>query len=184
MKKIILLSYLLLGLVLISCTENITTVGPNTSENLIHNIVLLSSFEDSDGASYDGWTNPGPPFVKLANDAPQEGGHYSIFLKARSQGAVVYKSTPAIEGTHNYKLTFWSKATEDPGYLELYLVKGTSLVNKKVLRPEGNIWTKYTIEAQYTAAAGDSLEIKMNGSSFRVPQGFTYFDFILLERMD
>ena len=184
MKKTNPIYYLFVCLIFVSCTDNITTIETDSHGKNNLNIILSSSFENADGASYDGWTNPGPPVVKLTNEAPASGGSYSIFLKAQSMGAEVYKSVSAIEGTHKYKLTFWSRATEDAGTIEISLKQGANLVGRKVLWPKSKEWAEYSVETQYTAVAGDRIEIKLNGSLYKVPQGFTYFDLILLERLD
>jgi hypothetical protein len=166
------------------CTKEVNTIVGNDDKTGNQNIIFASSFERDSVASWDGWVNPGPPVVKLANDAPVSGGKYSIFLKAKDVGAIVYKTIPANTGTYKYALTFWAKATEDPGTLEIYLKRGTQKINSKRGVISSKDWVEYKIETEFTATGSDSLEIYMSGSNYVVPQGFTYFDSIVLRLID
>ncbi len=179
MKTIILVLSILL-LVFYSCTQYVEPDDPVTKSKTL----IFTSFESGGNASLDNWISPGPPVVKFATDVPANGGKYSIFLKAREIGAYVYTTVPALEGTHNYRLTFWSKSTEDPGSLEIYLKQDGNKVGKKreVIRTAE--WTSFTIEADFTALASDSIEVMLVGSLYIIPQGFNYFDLIKLVNLD
>ena len=113
-------------LIISGCSKEVNTIVGADDNKGNQNIVFASSFESDGVASWDGWVNPGPPVVKLANEAPVEGGHFSIFLKAKDAGAIVSKTIEARTGTHKYSLSFWAKATEDPGTLDIYLKKGSA----------------------------------------------------------
>jgi len=176
--KASLISATLLLVFFYGCTKNITTVGPDFSNG---NYIFTSSFE---GPSWDGWISPGPPIVKVTQVAPAVGGKYSIFLKAKDAGAVAYLAIPAITGTHKYTLTFWGKATRDPGFLELFLKSGSGKINTQTQPVKAAEWTEYKIETEFTAVNGDSLGIFLCGSAYVVPQGYTYFDFIRLAKAD
>jgi hypothetical protein len=179
MKTIILILSILL-LVFCSCTQYVEPDDPQPESKTL----IFTSFESGGTASLDNWISPGPPIVKFATDVPPYGGKYSIFLKAREIGAYVYKTVRALEGTHNYLLTFWSKSTEDPGSLEIYLKQDGDKVDKKreVIRKAE--WTAFTIEAEFTASESDSIEVMLVGSLYTVPQGFNYFDLIKLVNLD
>lgn len=179
-----ILACLFLGFLLTGCSEDVKTIVGTDIPVQNGTVILVSSFESNGVASWDDWINPGPPVVKIASEAPPSGGKYSIFLKARDAGAIVYKVIPVETGKHKYSLSFWAKATEDPGSLDLYLKSGTEKVNFNGRNIESSDWSEYKIETEYTAAQGDSLVIYMSGSSFVVPQGFTFFDNIILRKMD
>ena len=179
MKTIIVILSFLLA-VFYSCTQYVEPDDPEPESKTL----IFTSFESGGNASLSNWISPGPPIVKFATDVPPNGGNFSIFLKAREIGAYVYTTVPALEGTHNYRLTFWSKSTEDPGSLEIYLKQDGNKVNKKreVIRKEE--WTSFTIETEFTASADDSIEVMLVGSLYSVPQGFNYFDLIKLVNLD
>jgi len=179
MKTIILAVALLLA-VFYSCTQFVESGDPEPESKTL----IFTSFESGGNASLSNWISPGPPVVKFATDVPPNGGKYSIFLKAREIGAYVYTTVPALEGTHNYRLTFWSKSTEDPGSLQIYLKQDGNKVDKKreVIRTAE--WTSFTIETEFTASAGDSIEVMLVGSLYIIPQGFNYFDLIKLVNLD
>jgi hypothetical protein len=179
MKKLILIVFLLL-LVFVNCTENFEPLSSEEQSSTL----LFTSFESGGTPYLDDWISPGPPIVKFANDAPPQGGNYSIFLKAREIGARVHTAVPALVGTHKYRLTFWAKSTEDPGYLHIYLKQGGNEVNTKSKSIRTKDWTAFTIETEYTASVGDSIEVMLIGSLYTVPQGFNYFDLIKLEYID
>jgi len=167
-------------LIISGCSKEVNTVVGADDKTGNQNIIFASSFESNGVASWDGWINPGPPTVKIANEAPVSGGKYSIFLKAKDAGAIVYKTIPANTGTHKYTLTFWAKATEDPGLLDLYLKSGAKKVNSKRSIINSESWAEYKIDTEFTSVQGDSIVIYLSGSSFTVPQGFTYFDNVVL----
>ncbi len=178
--KLLLISFFLVFVT--GCTKSVDPVSP---ENDVQpNRLIASSFETEGTASIDNWKSPGPPIVKFSRDVPQEGGNFSIFLKARSLGAFVSKEVDAINGKHNYRLTYWSKSTEDPGSLSIFNVKG----NTKTLIKAQNItvdkWTKYSFVFQVNAANGEKIQILLGGSDFVSPQGYTFFDLITLENLD
>lgn len=179
MKTIILILPILL-LAFYSCTQYVEPDDPQPESRTL----IYTSFESGGFASLDNWISPGPPVVKFAADVPANGGKYSIFLKAREIGAYVYTTVPALEGTHNYRLTFWSKSTEDPGSLEIYLKQDGNKLDKKreVIRKAE--WTSFIIETEFTASINDSIEVMLVGSLYTVPQGFNYFDLIRLVNLD
>ena len=179
MKTFVLILSILL-LVFYSCTQYVEPDDPQPESRTL----IYTSFESGGFASLDNWISPGPPVVKFAADVPANGGKYSIFLKAREIGAYVYTTVPAIEGTHNYRLTFWSKSTEDPGSLEIYLKQDGNKLDKKreVIRKAE--WTSFIIETEFTASVNDSIEVMLVGSLYTVPQGFNYFDLIKLVNLD
>lgn len=166
------------------CNSDVKTISGVDGETTQNNIFFASSFESNGQATWDGWINPGPPVVKLANEAPASGGEYSIFLKAKEAGAVVYRKIAAEHGAHNYELSFWGKATEDPGKLEFCLLRGNEKIGLERVPVSAGEWTVYKINTSFTAAQGDSLLIYMSGSAFTVPQGFTYFDNIVVRMID
>ena len=179
MKSIkILLSFLCA--ILYSCGQS---VEPDNSQEESKTLIF-TSFESGGTASLDGWISPGPPIVKFALDAPPYGGNYSIFLKAREVGAYVHKTVLAFKGTHNYLLTFWSKSTEDPGSLEIYLKRAGNIINEKGVVINTAEWTLFTIEVEFDASESDSIEVMLIGSLYTIPQGFNYFDLIKLEKID
>ncbi|RKY90855.1 MAG: hypothetical protein DRQ01_08565 [Ignavibacteriae bacterium] len=179
MKTFILILSFLVA-VLCSCTQYVEPDDPEPESKTL----IFTSFESDGNASLSNWVSPGPPVVKFATDVPPNGGKYSIFLKAREIGAYVYTTVPALEGTHNYRLTFWSKSTEDPGSLEIYLKQDGNKVDKKreVIRTAE--WTSFIIETEFTASVGDSIEVMLVGSLYIIPQGFNYFDLIKLVNLD
>jgi len=179
MKTIIVVFSILLA-VFYSCTQYVEPDDPEPESKTL----IFTSFESGGYASLDNWISPGPPVVKFATDVPPNGGKYSIFLKAREIGAYVYTTVPALEGTHNYKLTFWSKSTEDSGRLEIYLKQDGNKVDKKREVIQTAEWTSFTIETEFTASASDSIEVMLVGSLYIIPQGFNYFDLIKLVNLD
>lgn len=179
MKAIVLFLSLLLTF-FYSCTQYVEPDDPEPESRTL----IFASFESGGNASMSNWISPGPPIVKFATDVPPNGGNFSIFLKAREIGAYVYTTVPALEGTHNYRLTFWSKSTEDPGSLQIYLKQNGSKINKKREFIYESEWTSFIIETEFTAAAGDSIEVMLVGSLYIVPQGFNYFDLIKLVNLD
>ena len=176
--KLIILFFLLA--VFFSCTQYVEPDEPKPESTTL----VFTSFEFGGNASLDNWVSPGPPVVKFAADVPPNGGNYSIFLKAREIGAYVYRTVPALKGTHNYRLTFWSKSTEDPGSLEIYLKQDGNKIDKKREVIRSAEWTSYSIETEFTASATDSIEIMLIGSMYIIPQGFNYFDLIKLVNLD
>jgi len=180
MKTIILILSILFA-VFYSCTQYVEPDDPKPESKTL----IYTSFESGEFASLDNWISPGPPIVKFAKyDVPPYGGKYSIFLKAREIGAYVYTTVPALEGTHNYLLTFWSKSTEDPGSLEIYLKQDGNKLDKKRKVIRKAEWTSFIIETEFTALASDSIEVMLVGSLFTAPQGFNYFDLIKLVNLD
>ena len=61
---------------------------------------------------------------------------------------------------------------------------GTQKVNPKRSIILSKSWAEYKIETEFSATGSDSLEIYMSGSAYVVPQGFTYFDAIVLRQID
>ena len=178
--KLIIISFFL---ILVSgCTKNIAPVAPDIENK--PNRLFTSSFESNGNASMDGWISPGPPIVKFSINVPQGGGNFSIFLKARILGAYVSKNIQALTDLHNYRLTFWSKSTEDPGSLAIYKLNGNSKTLIKIQFIEENNWTKYTIDFELNASSGENIQILLGGSDFASPQGYTYFDLIDLQNID
>lgn len=175
---------LLILLVFAGCNSDVKTISGVDGESTQNNIIFASSFEANGEASWDGWINPGPPVVKFASDAPASGGKFSIFLKAEEAGAVVYRKIAAEQGSHNYELSFWGKATEDPGKLEFIILRGNEKIALKRVIVGDNAWTEYKIKADFTAVQGDSLMIYLGGSAYTVPQGFTYFDSIVVRLLN
>lgn len=170
-------------LMLISgCTKNIDPVAPDVQNK--PNTLLSTSFELNGKASLDGWISPGPPIVKFSKAVPLNGGNFSIFLKARSLGAYVSKNIKALTGKHNYRLTFWSKSTEDPGSIAIYKLSDNSKTLIKDQFITKNKWSKFIIDFQLNSSPSDSIQIMLGGSDFIVPQGFNYFDLIDLQSID
>ncbi|PJA98753.1 MAG: hypothetical protein CO128_05695 [Ignavibacteriales bacterium CG_4_9_14_3_um_filter_30_11] len=171
--------FFLLFIFFAGCTKTITPVDPNVE--ISPNRLFITSFESDGKASLDNWVSPGPPIVKFSNDIPLNGGKFSIFLKARDLGAFVTKEVIAPEGNKNYKLSFWSKSTEDPGSLIIYRLNGS---NRTVIK-EQNIseknWAEYTINFSLTSSKNDIILIELGGSDFASPQGYTFFDLIDLQ---
>ena len=178
--KTIILVLSILSAVIYGCTQFVEPGDPEPESKTL----IFTSFESGGYASMSNWISPGPPIVKFSTDVPPNGGNFSIFLKAREIGAYVYTTVPALDGTHNYRLTFWSKSTEDPGSLQIYLKQDGNKVNKQreVIRTVE--WTSFTIETEFTASAGDSIEVMLVGSLYTIPQGFNYFDLIKLVNLD
>jgi len=63
-----------------------------------------------------------------------------------------------------------------------YSIRGGSNKKRKVIRKAE--WTSFTIETEFTASAGDSIEVMLVGSLYIIPQGFNYFDLIKLVNLD
>ena len=178
--KIILIS--LLFIFLAGCTKNIEPTAPEDENQ--PNRLLITSFETNIDASIDNWISPGPPIVKFSRDVPPGGGSYSIFLKARSLGAYVSKEVDALDGIHNYRLTFWSKSTEDPGSLAIFKMSGNTKTVIDIQNITIDKWTKYTIDFQLNDSGKDKIQILLGGSDFASPQGYTFFDIIELQNID
>ena len=178
--KTIKILLLFIYTVFYSCSQNVEP--DNSSEK--SRTLIFTSFESGGNPSLGSWISPGPPIVKFDTDVPPYGGSYSIFLKAREIGAYVYTTIPALVGTHNYLLTFWSKSTEDPGSLEIYLKQNGNKIDKKQKVINKEEWTSFTIQTEFTATESDSIEVMLIGSLYTIPQGFNYFDLIKLVNLD
>jgi len=176
-SKLFLLS--LLFIFFSGCTKTITPVDPNVEVS--PNRLFTTSFESEGNASLDNWISPGAPIVKFSNDVPLNGGKFSIFLKARDLGAFVTKEVIAPEGIKNYKLTFWSKSTEDPGSLIIYKVNDSNRTLIKGQNISSKNWKQFSIEFSLSSVTNDKILIELGGSDFAVPQGFTFFDLIDLQ---
>lgn len=164
------------------CTRTVTPV--ETIIDTQPNRLLVTSFESGDNADIDNWKSPGPPIVKFSNDVPLNGGKFSIFLKARSLGAYVTNEIPAPEGNKNYKLTFWSKSTQDPGSLVVYHMVGDKKTRIEGKSIESKVWTSYTLNFNLNSSSNDKIFIELGGSIFASPQGYTFFDLIDLQLVD
>ncbi len=163
------LSFILLALLIIGCTEDEPT------EPTDENTLLYSSFEKNGRFSSEGWTLPAQS--DSSSDIPSGGGVYSLLLEAgQPPEAYAQIKVPVKTNYNEFKLTFWSKYSVIEGTAILSLVRNGSVIRSSSILIDDIIWNSYSIQDTFSVAAGDSFMVQLTAGISQLLPGKTYID--------
>ena len=174
------LSYIVLALIIIGCTED------DPTEPTDENTLLYSSFEKNGRFSSDGWTLPSQS--DSSSDVPAGGGNFSLVLEASNPPGSAHIKVPVKTNFNEFKLTFWAKSTGVTsginGEAILSLVRNGSVIDSSSILVNDIIWKSYSIQDTFSVAAGDSFMVQLTAGISQLLPGETYFDLCRLYGVD
>ncbi len=154
--------------------------NPSAADNLPE-ILLNSSFEQNGNPSIENWISNDTTGIKIVDEAPAEGGKYSLRIKAswfpeNSTSIII----DAPQGNNIFKLSVWAKYFNVSGTIDL---KKESDPDKKSINVADTSWTVYSLIDTINIKAGEKLQVVLNGGISQIIAGETYFDLIKLEQL-
>lgn len=173
------------------CKKSSSVTGPGGQqgqEDLIGN----TSFEQGGVPSITGWRQSfsDTGFIHFSGDVPASGGDYSVSLEngwglLPSLQAIV----PTPSGTHQYRITLWSKALAGPpmsasGSVSIRQKSTDTLIFRKWLAFSDTVWTEHTLLDTIATKAGDSLVVSLSGGQSQWSFGRTLFDLVRFIKLD
>jgi len=173
-RIVVMLVTLIASINLIQCSN---PTGPSASSNLLQD----PSFESNGQATLNGWVVNDTSIVHFANDAPPDGGKWSVAVNVIWIGPnmfeVPYQKVKLVSGTKIYTFSFWAKSsTVIKGMGSILALKADSIVSYKYVRVEDSTWTNYTIADTISSDQADSLFVTISGGATELAGGKTYFD--------
>ncbi|NIR48106.1 hypothetical protein GWO43_06610 [candidate division KSB1 bacterium] len=167
-------------LFIFNCETN-EPLTPDPQNNLIEN----PSFERESQFSLDAWDVVNPNLVNASNDAPVDGGDWSVRINAdwspeafQPQICTTITLSP---GQHKYTFTCWAKYKNISGVIRLKIVNPDTSFTHNSIAIQDTMWTEYTLSDTVTLSATDTLSIRLSGGFTHVVAGETTFDLCSFE---
>ncbi len=173
-RIVLVLVALIVCINLIQCSS---PTGPLQTGNLLKD----PSFESNGQPTLSGWTINDTSIVHFTNDAPPDGGKWSVAVNVVWIGPnmleVPYQKIKLISGTKIYTFSFWAKSSSAiKGIGSILAFKADSLVSYKYVRVGDSTWTNYSIADTLSSDQADSLCVTVSGGVTELAGGKTYFD--------
>ncbi len=154
------------------------------------NLITNPSFEIDSQPSLDGWTSP----IDLAyynifkEDAPPEGGHWSIRLEPGwvPQEGFIETIITGINERGIFELSAWMKTVNPPwnGYISLVQIREGKVIHKKSgLFNDFNEWSVVSFNDTLTIDLTDTLNIKLSAGMAEVSVSAILFDLVSFKKI-
>ena len=171
--------FLLVTLLISSCSKEENSVNPPSSGNYLIN----TSFEKNGFFSADGWTLPSNS--DSSSIVPLNGGKYSLLLESVAPPEEFAEiKVPVLTQFNNYTFSFWSYSNGVYGRAILSLLRNGSIIDSTSISIQEINWYNYTISDTFNVAAGDSFLVQFSGGTSQLLPGKTYFDLCTLEAVE
>jgi hypothetical protein len=152
-------------------------------------VVIYESFEKDGRPSLAGWSpDDTTSHIKFSRDVPPGGGNWSLAIEPDWAPGfyLACKIAPALQGTNRYRLSFWARTTDSPGFARLNFNEADSSVVRRFILIADAAWSPYSVVDTIAANAGDSILVGLSGgfAEVWVDPSYTYFDLVKLEKLD
>lgn len=167
---------------LVGCDDN--PVESTSDENLLSN----GSFETNNTPSFEGWRFGNKQLAELVNEAPQDGGNWSLQLTADwvPTTGYVYTQVNNVKTGDIIKLSAYVRATgKFGGKGIIQLSTGTSInpQNIKSAESRDTVWTQISVTDTLSLAKNDTLWVVLSSPATEIAPFQQLFDLVKLEKI-
>jgi hypothetical protein len=164
---------------------------PEDDEPESPNLICNWSFEDANhDSSFVCWYStvflPGPvdnPMAPLVQDAPPDGGEWSLFLMPLWFPMAGYAETFVTGqiGNQVYELSAWMKNYNWIGTMSLQQWRNGQMIHEKMLSDSSYVWKHYSFTDTINIEPTDTLRVFLNAGSTEVAWGHVNYDLVSLK---